>query len=409
MKGLVPDQNFDVMFSFFLSQDEDLQMLSQIPNGYNYDVLVSCNNGAKGSWDYRQWLPLVPNLNQSHTKCKLYFSDSKPLKDYGILESLTHDGDGLYRVVHEDAFITYSSDESIAQTLLETEYRYAGKSPNNYIYFNDELWRIIGLVNTPEGQRIKIIRNESIGDFSWDSSDNRINSGYGVNEWNESDLMKLLNPGFQSLEIGGSLYYQRKSGTCYNTFNNGTTSCDFSRVGLLPESQEMIDTITWNIGSNGFEPHTSVNTKRMYNYERSLNLSKGCNSGEHCNDDIVRSTIWQGKVGLPYASDYGYATSGGTTSRDVCLSSFLYYWNQDSLQPCIFNNWLYSSSGFRLMTASYNKELANVTFVVDGTGILNQSYARYSLAIFPTVYLNSNVKMGSGIGSLDNPYHISLK
>ena len=35
-----------------------------------------------------------------------------------------------------------------------------GANPNNYVKFNNELWRIIGLVNTPEGQRVKIIRND---------------------------------------------------------------------------------------------------------------------------------------------------------------------------------------------------------------------------------------------------------
>ena len=66
--------------------------------------------------------------------------------------------------------------------LKQTELRYAGANPDNYVKFNNELWRIIGLVNTPEGQRVKIIRDGNIGGYSWDSSDLSINSGAGVNE-----------------------------------------------------------------------------------------------------------------------------------------------------------------------------------------------------------------------------------
>ena len=65
----------------------------------------------------------------------------------------------------------------------QTELRYAGSNPNNYVYFNCdngkdenstncELWRIIGLVNVKTNtsaieQRLKIIRNESIGDYDF--------------------------------------------------------------------------------------------------------------------------------------------------------------------------------------------------------------------------------------------------
>ena len=57
--------------------------------------------------------------------------------------------------------------------------RYYGASHNNYIYFNCsdynnqtsdtcELWRIIGVFNN----QVKIMRNESIGAYSWDTSSN---------------------------------------------------------------------------------------------------------------------------------------------------------------------------------------------------------------------------------------------
>lgn len=117
--------------------------------------------------------------------------------------------------------------------------RYYGASPKNYVYFNCEtypstnceLWRIIGVFNG----KVKLMRNSTIGSYSWDTSASSVNNGSGVNEWSQADLMKLLNPEHESESVGGSLYYNSKSGTCYNGQNNATTSCDFTSTGIKNE------------------------------------------------------------------------------------------------------------------------------------------------------------------------------
>ena len=73
------------------------------------------------------------------------------------------------------------SHEATEQTGALTDYRYIGNTPNNYITFNNETWRIIGVI---EG-RIKIIRDESIGNFAWDSAE--------VNDWTTASLQQMLN------------------------------------------------------------------------------------------------------------------------------------------------------------------------------------------------------------------------
>ena len=60
------------------------------------------------------------------------------------------------------------------QTEALTDYRYIGNNPNNYVIFNDEVWRIIGVfpVVNAKGEtenRIKIVRNDYIGSYSWDN------------------------------------------------------------------------------------------------------------------------------------------------------------------------------------------------------------------------------------------------
>ena len=182
--------------------------------------------------------------------------------------------------------------------------RYYGASPNNYIYFNCdsypstncELWRIIGVFDG----KIKLIRNESIGNYSWDTSASSVNSGNGVNEWSQADLMKLLNPGHESESVGGSLYYNSKSKTCYNGNNNATTSCNFTSTGIKNDTtRNMIAETTWNLG--GWD------TSNIYSNVMYENVW-GTTVISYPFDGITRTTTWTGKIALAYPSDYGYAT-----------------------------------------------------------------------------------------------------
>lgn len=59
-------------------------------------------------------------------------------------------------------------------------YNYSGYNPNNYIFFNNELWRII----SKNDEIIKIIKNDSIGKYNFDENNNL---------WKKSSLKKYLN------------------------------------------------------------------------------------------------------------------------------------------------------------------------------------------------------------------------
>jgi len=315
---------------------------------------------------------------------------------------LVNSGNGLYGVSHEDANITFIDDTEVQNRLKQTEYRYAGPNPNNYVRFNNELWRMIGLVNTPQGLRVKMIRNEMIDSYSWDSSASSINNGKGINEWSGADLMELLNHG---------PYYLRTSGICYNGVNNATIACDFSESGLMDESKNMIDTITWNLGSNDgvIYTYSNTNTIDFYHQERSKNTGKICSSGDYCTDQVLRTVAWNGNVGLMYPSDYGYATSGGSeVSRSACLNKELYRWNDNAVSDCKLNSWIYDSSNFQwTLTSLAYFVYANAVLCVLGNGSLddNDNNAR---AVRPSVYLRSNIKITSGDGTIESPYELSF-
>ena len=70
---------------------------------------------------------------------------------------------------------TFSHPET-EQTEALTDYRYIGADPNNYVTFNNETWRIIGVFTVDDGtgkmeERLKIIKDESMATV-WNSSYN---------------------------------------------------------------------------------------------------------------------------------------------------------------------------------------------------------------------------------------------
>jgi flagellar basal body-associated protein FliL len=242
------------------------------------------------------------------------------------------------------------------QTYATTDYRYYGSNPNNYVQFNDELWRIIGVFEVEDdtstkAYRVKLIRNELIGLYSYDTSASTINNGNGINEWSQADLMKLLNPGYESnqdlnnsgttITVNNSLYWTKGSGTCYNGQSNATTTCDFTSTGLGATAKSMIDKTKYYIG--GWDDYNTTSTQ-FYTYERGSNVIASSTDG------VTRTTTWTGYVGLPYISDYGYATD-----ESICLNTEYVGWTTTSgyyhHAYCHTNDWMWkSSSGYWTMT-----------------------------------------------------------
>ena len=293
--------------------------------------------------------------------------------------------------------------------------RYIGSNPNNYVSIDGDIWRIIGIMKDVDDgtgnkeDRVKLIRASSIGSYSWDISESSVNNGYGVNEWSGADLMKLLNPGYESETVGGSLYWNNKSGTCYTGRGNSAKSCNFTSTGIKDKLKTLISDAVWNTGSNGRNGYLSTSNglaKHFYTYERSDDDGKKCSSSDWCNDTVERTTTWTGKVGLMYPSDYGYATSGGaTTDRTTCLNTNLNIWPDDSsVSDCKNNDWLLLSiTQWTISPYAYSSDAYCAFYVYSGGSVSSTSVSR-NYVVRPVVYLTSNVGVQSGDGSRGNPF-----
>ncbi len=300
-------------------------------------------------------------------------------------------------------------------------YRYIGANPNNYVTFNNEIagWRIIGIETVDNGsgtkeKRIKLIKNDPlpVGTNNYISFDNKPSgtgsseSSYGSNDWTDSRLMMVLNPGYDSdpLATGGkgSLYWNRQSGSCPLGSSDGTTSCDFTSTGLKEEAQKLIGDAKWYLG--GTENYDSAETgtpNHFYGYERG---EETCTTTGSCTKE--RKTNWTGKIGLMYPSDYGYATSGGTSkTRDTCLSDTVY--NYDA-EDCKNNDWLFINGTYQWTIAPYSGYSSNV-FIVDTGGFVRRyNVAGSDTVARPVVYLTSNIQLLKGTGAVDDPFEFGL-
>ena len=289
---------------------------------------------------------------------------------------------------YQNSTTTLAYDETVDNNL-----RYIGADPNNYVLFNDELWRIIGIFDenthgVAGTELVKIIRDESIGNYSWDnkpSGTGSSTSSYGSNDWSDSALQVVLNEG---------TYYNRTSGTCPSGRNGATTNCDFSNTGLTNNAKSMIETVTWKLG--GSSTYDDVTASMFYERERGTTVYSG------------HATEWVGEVGLMYPSDYGYATSGGNTAnREACLAKKLYNWNSSSFSDCKNNDWLFDSSSYQ-WTLTPRSSYSDSVFYVYYNGNLLNSSATNGIGARPSVYLKSNIVISGGDGSESNPYRLQM-
>lgn len=336
---------------------------------------------------------IINNENNKVSQVIADLYDNTEKDENGItIDGLQKDGTGEYNIqtlsTTNKKYTVNLLDNTISSTNTDIydNLRYVGANPNNYITFNDETWRIIGIFNVYNVETnkyenlVKIIRKDHIGVFSWDTSDSNINDGYGINEWNQAKLMFELNNDYidTSKTSGTTLWYngcKNKQEGVYN-YNNNIKTLAIDKVAK----------VRWNLG--GF--HTTLissSALEIYSYER------GTTHKNNPSDGVIRKDYWDGKVALLYPSDYGYA-SADTTCR-----------NKLSDNSCKNANWLYTNNNIFTLTADSNYA-NNAFYISSGGGLSNYMITCNSQLIHPTLFLKSSVTISGGNGTKDNPYVI---
>ena len=331
----------------------DENKITSFPSKGMYKAQVTCE-GADGSWLYDDWKLAIENIT-GDISCDINFSTitKTGLNDYIISLSGTTQGTG--KVVNENG------------------YRYEGKNPNNYIWFNNEYWRIIGVFDSAShgvnGKKmVKIVREGILDSLAWHK--------FRVNNWAVSSLKSLLNGAYYNAQDGTA------SGYCYGSgaYADIPANCDYTKKGIQSGYRKMIANVTWYLG--GYSS-SSATAEAFYRYERGTTVYSG------------NATSTTGYIGLLYPSDYGYSVLSSSCARTTNLNSY------NRIPKCAGQSWLYQSlSEWTLMHCTTGEYVFTTT--VGMSTDTNGYFYR------PVLYLDSSVFLYDGDGSLENPYIVGM-
>ena len=317
-----------------------------------YKTQVTCA-GADGRWLYDDWKLAIENITSDDVTCDIKFETITKtyLNDYITGLAGTTQGTG--------------------QVVTENGYRYEGKNPNNYIWFNNEHWRIIGVFDSAShgvsGKNlVKIIRADVLDGLAWHKSN--------TNDWTASSLKSLLNGAYYNAQDGTS------SGYCYGYSTTSIANCDYTKRGIQAGYRGMIANVTWYLG--GYSS-ASATAEAFYGYERGTTVYSG------------RPTSTIGYIGLMYPSDYGYSVLSSSCARTTNLGSY-------RSATCAGQSWLYGKGiEWTLMPVSSSSYYVFRLYRDGAVSAYGDAF--YGGGSRPVLYLKASVLYAGGSGTKDSP------
>ena len=293
--------------------------------------------------------------------------------------------------------------------------RYYGANPNNYIYFNCsdynnqssstcELWRIIGVFDG----KVKLMRNDSIGTMEYDNDKEDtylVGLSNNDNIQKTNDLLYIIDteskrmtsiknvPGKVDTDDSGTNDYSVSSlqkilnNYYYNSKNySGNSSYTFTNIGIKNDAtRNIISSNNYYLG--GIQYGLNYYANEIYQSERSSEVYDG------------NATTWTGKIAIPYPSDYGYAVD-----LNKCSESLVLY--NDT--ACISNSWISSMFTSDTWLLNPRADTSNQSSSISSNKVLPTVGVDSKYAVFPTLYLNSELSIKSGTGSSSDPYQLNV-
>ena len=348
----------DKCYAYFDVKPHDVNLtIKNRPTTYGKLGTINCTGGS-ATYNQQYNRIEVSSINSDYSTCSLNYTDSTSKVNLATyITGLSGTTQGTGQVVNENG------------------YRYEGKNPNNYIWFNNEYWRIIGVFDSAShGQSnknlVKIIRADVLDGLAWDKSNS--------NDWTAASLNKLLNGAYYNAQDGTS------SGYCYGFSSSLTANCDYTKKGIQAGYRKMIANVIWYLG--GYSSNDAT-TSAFYGYERGTTVYSG------------RPTSTTEYIGLMYPSDYGYSVLSSSCARTTNLSSY-------NSATCAGQSWLYGKGDERTLTPS-SLDRYNV-FYLNSLGSVDTISASYGYGSRPVLYLDASVYKIDGDGSLNNPYIVGM-
>lgn len=315
-------------------------------DGYIFnETLSKCENGGKLTWDDQNKKVLLQT--NTSDKCYIYF-------------------DAVYSAAMMITDLFNQGSNELANLDPDGNIRYTGTDPNNYVLFNNELWRIIGVFNN----KLKIIKATYIPVIF---EDNGVIIGDTSEYWVGSSLIASAN--FFYWDYNGTNNWETST---LNRYLNGTYYNSIEQ-----NSKKLIDKATWYLG--GFSEFLE-NANQFYEIERANVVYQG--------NPLTTNNY----IGLVYPSDLLYGSSPALIYDNYYNSSYF--------------NWIMNYGLWTISSMATNNNEA-IAFFAGGwysygyftTNENDDYYAKENYpTVYPTLYLKSTTNIISGNGSEENPY-----
>ena len=286
----------------------------------------------------------------------------------------------------------YYHDANLTNGAGDNSYRYAGASDqvNNYVCFGssttpcpaDNLYRIIGVF----GDKVKLIKSD-YATTALLGADGDYSKMYTANGWSNSNYK-----GNNLANIAGYTW-NYKNNTTINS-GNGSNTWSTSLLNKTNLNKNFITNIgadwaakiadtTWKVGGNTYANIANQPAKTAYQNEIVNPVTTNSTDS---------ATEYSAKIGLMYASDYGFAAAPSAWATQ--LSSY----NGEAIKNV---NWMYM--GLVEWTISRIADDASSVFFVNYTGDVYGNFANYAYGVRPVFNLSSSVNYVSGSGTAADP------
>ena len=265
-----------------------------------------------------------------------------------------------------------TGDGLYGDTYEKGRYIFRGDNPNNYLTFNNEIWRIISVEDTGV---IKVIRNEVIGNKAYDSSNYR---------------SQIKNTYCISPENMGCSVWSKVDGI----YSDGVFK------GTVTEDSEL----NTYLNTNYYHSLSLISQNNILNYKfKTGTFIKEADYGLNNSIEEENSKLWTGKVGLINPTEFMRAST-----NLECTTAFV---AGNSPYPCGNNNYLFDSK-YDWWTINQRVKVGVDTYITygiyaighDGAIGSGPAYAN-SLAARPVTHLKPNIEF-TGLGTKSNPYII---
>ena len=372
-------------------------------NGNNIVITVNATSGtgsiSKYFYSKDNGLNYVESTSNTYTfanlpigkyDVKFYVMDSNGKKSETISKSLEINGMNLSKYIISKYTGTqgengiYYHDTSLTNGAGDNSYRYAGASDqvNNYVCFGsnvtpcpaNNLYRIIGVF----GDRVKLIKSD-YATSALLGADGDYSKMYTANNWDNSNYKG------NNLANVAAYYWNKSNQNTWSLSNLNKTNLNKNFIANIGAdwAAKIADT-TWKVGGNTFANIAKQPAKTAYQNEIVNPVTTNSTDS---------ATEYSAKIGLMYASDYGFAAAPSSWTTN------LYSYDGTAIKSV---NWMYM--GLLEWTLSRRADYSNDASIVKDTGFVSSSFVGSdACGVRPVLYLSSSVNYASGSGTAADP------